>query len=630
MCGFVACQTKNSVMNKVSSSLQKIHHRGPESSKNISFYLSQNEREENYFTFGHNRLAITGVNNGEQPIYSQNNQCVALVNGELYKWEELKKLLPENYVFSTNTDSELIPALYSHYGLNFIQFIEGEFSFALYDFNNQYWVIGRDKFGTKPLHWAIYNNETFIASEAKSLADFIPLELDKDALFFSQNFQYLPQGKSLFKNIQMCKPGHLMVIKDSQVLEEFPFYTFPATKQNSQNFQTVTDDVSYLFSEAVKNRIPKEVPFCAHLSGGIDSSSVCAIARDYGLKDVFTVAFTESKFHNELPLAQETAQFLGLNLNVVELTQKQMLQSISKSVYHAEGFCINGHMPATYLLNQAIHQSGYKVALSGQGSDEIFMGYSHLKKDYMDFNNLSSESFQKEIAYISGFQLANGASFELNEIKKLFGGTIPSWIAAKSSMALKLSQLWGSDFLSRQVPSQQFVDNFMTSLSPDSFDNYSFLHKNALAWIKYCFSGYILKILDDAQSMAWSVENRLPFLDDSLVNYAFSLPDSIYFEGTVEKHILRTIFKNRLPDSVINKTKQSFMSSPMIEALKDKDNFDYVYSKFNNPHFISQGIYDQNKLNQDLVKWRDNQEAFYEPLMMTILSLACFCEEFNL
>lgn len=627
MCGFIGSQTYNSMKEAMVEAIAFISHRGPDSQNILSKYFPTLSIP--IVSFAHARLAITGVSNGTQPIISNNQKYYALVNGEFYNYKTIKhQLAQEGYQFYTESDSELVPALYQKYGMGFIDFLEGEFSIALYDSDKNIWILARDTFGTKPLCWTFNHQGFFVASEAKAFQSLFDLELNKDSLFFSQNFQYLPQTKTLFKDIHMCKPGHIMTISHGKIISERNFRPLPS-KQNNISFNEAVSTVENLLTNSVSSRIPDEVPFCAHLSGGIDSSSVCSIAKDYGLKDAFTVSFIESDFHNELPLAQETAKFLNLNLNVVEVTQKQMLHTFGDAVYHAEGFAINGHLSATHLLNKAIKDAGFKVALSGQGSDEIFMGYSHLKKDYMDFGKLQHNQFGQEAAYISGFQIPDGQSFELPAIKNLFG-FVPTWIAAKSSMANKLSQMWAEDFKNRAIPDDIFVSDFLSSLGNENISNYSSLHQSSLAWIKYCFTGYILKILDDAQSMAWGIENRLPFLDTQLSQFAFSLPEDIYFNGSVEKYILRTIFKDRLPSNVIDKTKQSFMSSPMVNSLQDKDNFDYVYSVLNNSNFLSQELYSPEAVNQSLIMWRDSNNPAFEPIMMTMMGVAHLCQKFNL
>lgn len=626
MCGFIASQSFYNIQNEMVQAISFLSHRGPDSLNTVSLQISQ---KLPFLCFSHARLAITGVSNGTQPIVSNDKNSYALVNGEFYNYQAIKKELSlDGYHFYTDSDSEIVPALYQKYGMRFIDFLEGEFSLALYDIAKNIWIIARDTFGTKPLCWTSNSKGFFVASEAKALSPIIKLELDSDALFFSQNFQYLPQEKTLFKNIKMCKPGHIMVIKEGSVISENNYKPLPSKQQNTDFHQTVKD-VERLFYNSVQSRIPQEVPFCAHLSGGIDSSSVCAVAKEFGLKDAFTVSFVESDFHNELPLAQETAKFLNLNLHVVELTQKDMLHAFSKSVYHSEGFAINGHLSATHLLNKAIKNAGFKVALSGQGSDEIFMGYSHLKKDYIDFGKLIHSDFNKESSYISGFQIPDGKTFDLPKIKNLFQ-FVPTWLSAKSSMAMKLSDMWSEQFQSYCVPESIFIEDFLSSLGSHQLSDYSPLHQSALAWIKYCFSGYILKIIDDAQSMAWGIENRLPFLDTQLSQYAFSLPEETYFNGSVEKHILRTIFKDKLPSNVINKTKQSFMSSPMVNSLQDKDNFDYVYTALNNEYFKAQNLFDSKKVNQNLILWRDSNNPAFEPIMMTMLGVAHLCENFKL
>lgn len=629
MCGIIALQNIQPISEKLlNDSLNLTKHRGPDE-KGVNFINLQHTQKDipNYVSLGHNRLQITGVDNGKQPLSNEEESIWAVVNGEFYEFETIREdLIKKGHKFKTLTDSEVLIHLYEQYGTACIDFLHGEFAFALYDTQKNLWFIGRDRFGIKPLHWSKYRNNIYISSEAKALLPFIDFKLDREAFWFSQNFQYLPQNRSLFEHINMVKPGSFITLEHtgSEIkIKEHIYYNTPIYN-NDDSLVVAEEKIEFLLNDAVAKRIPREVKFCAHLSGGIDSSSICALSKKHGLKDVFTISFIDDDFYNEKPFAEITSKYLDLNLHSVEVSFDQIINTIGKAVYHSEGLSINGHLSGKYLLNEAIHNAGFKVALSGEGSDEIFMGYSHLKQDYLSANSLS----KMETNYLGGFQLPDGKSLDLKEIKDFFG-FLPTWIEAKSSMAHKLSQLWEKEFSHNPNPNSWFIEDFSSSLGY-SINQYSPMKRSSLAWTKYCLTGYILKVLDDAQSMAFAVEGRLPFLDTQLVNYVLSLPDEYYFSGNVEKNILRKIFSQNLPQQITQKTKQSFMSSPLTRSLKDEKNFTNIRDIINNSNFINQNLFDMNKVNNSLVFWKDNSSPAFEPILMTILCIAHFCEKFKL
>lgn len=272
-------------------------------------------------------------------------------------------------------------------------------------------------------------------------------------------------------------------------------------------------------------------------------------------------------------------------------------------------------------MNKAIREAGFKVALSGEGADEIFMGYSHLKQDYLSANALSGMERQ----YLSGVQLPEGRTLDLSVVQRELG-FIPTWMAAKSSMAFKLQPLWATDF--------RFASNPYADLLAESGvlgHQASPLKKSSALWMQYCLSGYILKVLDDAQAMAHGIEGRLPFLDTALMEFMWSVPDDLYFHDGLEKGLLRQGFSRALPASIIQKTKQSFMSPPMHWALKQD-----AYRKtirgwlLDNPRFWQQGLFDRAALEAFLTHCEMKGSPGTEPVLMTLVSLALFCERFAL
>lgn len=612
MCGFI-CGQADIKESGIWNSIQKLKHRGPDNQSIIHM---------NNVFLAHARLSIVDLSGGQQPLVNEDGSIFACVNGEFYDYEILREqLIAEGHVFKTKSDSEILIHLYEKYGVECLQFLHGEFAFVLYDKQKQRWFCARDRMGIRPLNYYFKNKQFFASSEAKAIFELgVNRQLNRESVWFSQHVQYLPQNATLFQDISMIKPGHFILVENNQ-LKEIEYWSLNSIEEQSMSFNEAQEKAIYLLSQAVEKRIPKEVNWACHLSGGIDSSIVSALSSSHQFESTcFTVQFTDDGFYDESVLAQETADYIGAKLIKIPVSFNDMIQAFPEAIYHAEGLSINGHLGAKYLLNKSIHEHGFKVAMSGEGSDEIFMGYSHLKQDYLTANSL--QAMEKQ--YLSGVQLPDGATLDLSIIENNWG-FIPTWLSAKSSMANKLSQLWDSKFNYENNPYLQLVKEFKFSKTQ------SHLKNSSNSWMKYCLSGYILKVLDDAQAMAHSVEGRLPFLDTQLMEFMWSVPDDLFFYENIEKGLLRKGFKGIIPDNVINKTKQSFMSPPIHWALKNNTNKKMIYEYLlNNSHFTKQEIFSQHKIEQFLKNAQTENNVSNEPILMTMLSIAILCERFKL
>lgn len=612
MCGYI-CGETNTNNSLINNAIHTLKHRGPDQTNVF--------RKKNIF-LAHARLSIVDVSGGMQPLVNEDNTIFACVNGEFYDYLPIvDQLKQQGHIFKTHSDSEILIHLYEQYGVDCLKYLHGEFSFALYDENKKRWFCGRDRLGIRPLNY-YHKNNTFIASsEAKAIFQLgVEAKLNKNNVWFSQHLQYLPQNGTLFEDIYLVKPGHFILVENGKI-KEVAYWSLNNISENNMSFQEAQEKAVYLIEKSVQKRVPEEVKWTCHLSGGIDSSIVSALANKNSHEGTcFTVQFTDDNFYDESVLAQETANYIGAKLIKVPVNFKDMLTVFPEAIYHAEGLSINGHLGAKYLLNKAIASHGFKVAMSGEGSDEIFMGYSHLKQDYLSANSL--QNMEKQ--YLSGVQLPDGDTLDLSIIKKNWG-FIPTWLAAKSSMANKFSQLWDDNFNILQNPYEQLVNEFSFSRQQSALKN------SSQTWMRYCLSGYILKVLDDAQAMAHSVEGRLPFLDTELVEFMWSVPDQLFFKDNVEKGLLRSGFKNVIPDNVIHKTKQSFMSPPIHWALKDKQTKTMIYDYLlENPYFAQQEIFSRDKIINFLTSAKDNHNTSSEPILMTMLSLAILCDRFKL
>ena len=615
MCGILCGATHHySVLAALPEALETLAHRGPDTRHFI--------QKGNIF-LGHARLAIVGVSDGQQPLSNENGSIYASVNGEFYDFQSIRKHLQDNgHSFRTQSDSEILIHLYEEYGVDCLKHLHGEFAFALYDQNKKLWFCARDRSGTRPLQFVHQPGLFLIASEAKALfAAGVPAKLDRESFWFAQHLQYLPQGTTLFEGVQMIRPAHYLLV-DENGARQHSYWNLNCISEIPCSFEAACEQAGALLSQSVARRIPGEVPWACHLSGGLDSSIINALSRSYpGAGHCFTVRFTDDGFYDESAFAEETAQFLDSTLHIVPASFLDMLNVLPQSIFHAEGLSINGHLGAKYLLNQAIHAESFKVTLSGEGADELFMGYSHLKQDYLSPSGVSLMEKQ----YLAGIQLPSGETLDLSHVKDQLG-FVPTWLMAKSSMAYRLKSLWASDFHFDSNPYSRFLSDSGIPLHPTSS-----LKNSSSLWIQYCLSGYILKVLDDAQSMAHGVEGRLPFLDTDLMEFMWSLPDSLYFHQGIEKGILRTAFAGALPPSVLAKTKQSFMSPPIQRGLKQPLCKSKIYSwLLDNPHFSQQNLFNSTAIEKFLSACENTHTPTNEPILMTLISSALLCEQFKL
>lgn len=612
MCGIISGNNKGIEDSEIMKSLDQIYHRGPDE--------KHYEKLKEVF-LGHTRLSIVDINGGQQPLFNENKTIVAVVNGEFYEYKKIREdLIKKGHKFHTLSDSEILIHLYEEYGVECLKKLHGEFAFVLYDVNKQQWFCARDRIGIRPLQYYYKDGMFLIASEAKALLSFknIQTQFDKESFWFSQHLQYLPLDKTLFKNIEMIKPAHFLIFKQGNIPQQFEYWSLKSIEQKDVSFAEAQEHSKYLIEKAVERRIPNEVKWATHLSGGIDSSIVTALSSKYTQEKTtaFTIQFTDDSFYDESVFAQETANYLDIDLVKIPVSFSDIIQNIPQAIYHAEGLSINGHLGAKYILNREVHNAGFKVALSGEGSDEIFMGYSHLKQDYLTASAL--KNIEKQ--YLTGFQLPDGNTLDLSYIEKSLG-FVPTWIQAKSSMAYKFQKLWNKNFT--------FDINPYEMISKHLEGYPSKLKASSASWMQYCLGGYILKVLDDAQAMAHHIEGRLPFLDTELMEYMYSVPDSIYFHNDIEKGLLREGFKNELPQSIINKTKQSFMSPPINRFLKNRQFIDLIdqYILSNNKlHDLE--IFDKNALLELLNGKDTDKNNNLEPIIMTLLSTGILMEKF--
>lgn len=612
----------------VQSAANALVHRGPDGE---GVWVSKDA----CVGFGHRRLSIIDLTGGGQPLFSSDQSLVAVVNGEFYGYKEQRRALQQKgYRFTTESDSEILLALYTYYGLDCVQHLRGEFAFILYDQKQRQLIAGRDRFGIKPLcyHISKYGVLT-LASKAKALfAAGIKPAWDRYAMSHVFSFQYLPQDRTVFEGVRQLKPGHLLIANATEMrLQKYWDISFPKKGEE----QTITEEeagrqLEAQLKESVLLRLQSDgVPYCSLVSGGVDSSIIAAMAARFGPQPLtcFTVSFPHAAY-DELPLAQSVAKHIGADFEPVFVDGKSMVDVFEDAVFESEGLAINSHLSAKYLLNKAIHQAGFKFTLTGEGADEALLGYAHLRADH------TSQQFEFRTGadgVVGGVHLAHGNQLDLSLIEQMLGH-IPSFLQAKASIGYKMHALLRSSF-KKEFQVETLVSDLLHSVDiQGQLIGRDAVYQSDYFWTKFSLANYILNTLGDGTEMAWSVEGRVPFLDHKFFEFAASLPLALKMSGGIEKRILRSVAEKYIPTSVAQRPKQAFMAPP-LSLLDDSVGISFLEDIVSSHAFADVPFFQQSeckKLLQTLRQKSPQDQIAFEPVVMMMVSTFFIQKQFSL
>lgn len=613
-----------------------LSHRGPDGE---GFWIASDAKSG----LAHRRLSIIDLATGAQPLFNETGDIIAVVNGEFYGHTDIRAALEaRGHRFKTKSDSEILVHLYEEYGTDCLSHLRGEFSFILFDTTQNRLFAARDRFGIKPLCYTVTpDGALMMASEAKALfAMGIPATWDADSFHTAACMQYTLPGRTLFKDILQLKPGHMLIAAgDSIKTSCYWDMDFLPESETRQDEKEATEQIAAELREAVRLRLAADVPVCFHLSGGLDSSAIMGIATDIAQKplDAFTVSFDHDGY-DEFSIAKETATHLGAHLHAVRVTQDDLIYGMEDAVYHGEGLAINGHLASKYLLNKAIRAAGFKVALSGEGSDEIFAGYPHMRQDLMQFetaNDTASIAAQQQALYTTnqasaGVQLAHGAGLPTEVVAQTLG-FVPAFLQAKASLGLRMSGLLDAGYAKKHGSIDRYA-GFIAESDPAQLTGRHPVNQSAWLWSKTALANYILRTLGDGMEMAQSIEGRLPFLDHKLFDAVRRLPMGMKIKGMVEKHILRQAVRPHVTETVFKRQKHPFMAPP-VSVFNNKNLMTYLQDHIASAGFKSVPFFDTakaQKLLGDLPAMPQTDRTAAEPVLMMMLTAQLLQKRFGL
>lgn len=569
MCGICAILSFDGPVDPgdVERGVERLHHRGPDAR---GFWTSPDGR----LGLGHARLSIIDLATGDQPLQNEDGSLRAIVNGEFYDFERIRSELEgRGHAFRTHSDSEILLHLYEEMGPHCLHRLRGEFAFVLWDGRNRQLFAGRDRFGVKPLFFALHGNRLCLASEVKALfAAGVPAAWDLETVYLGGFLR--ATHRTLYRGVRCVPPGYYLVARPEggHRLHQYWDVTYPAGPvMDGRPERDYVEGFRRVFEEAVKTRLRADVPVGCYLSGGLDSCATLGVAALHhaGPVRAFTLQFDGPQY-DESEVAQEMAARAGADFVPIPIRQSDLADHFADAVLASETWSINAHGVAKYLLSRAVRDAGYKVVLTGEGSDEILGGYPHFRQDMLSHHTEGQDPEElkrllQELA--SGNQVSRGVLLPEGEsdpadIVRSMLGFVPTWLDTHTGTVLRLRKLYDDDFLNEHVGKDGFAHLFSSIDVPSRLQGRNAVHAALYLWAKTALPDYILTVLGDRMEMAHSVEGRVPFLDHHVAEYLHGVPVALKIRGMTEKYILREAVKDVITDTVYRRQKHPFLSPP--------------------------------------------------------------------
>ncbi|MAJ24214.1 MAG: asparagine synthase (glutamine-hydrolyzing) [Rickettsiales bacterium] len=544
MCGFIGVVSLNNIDRSISldrkfdRAYQRLKARGPDAK---GTWIDKNS----YFL--HTRLKILDLSKESAQPMKKDNYIICF-NGEIYNFKDIKEeLIKKGHSFISNGDTEVLITAWIEWGDAMLEKLDGMFSFVIWDVKNKNLFLARDRFGKKPLAYCIKNNSIYFSSDIKSLNYIISGgEVNKEAIHSLLRFRFIHEPMTIYENFKKLPSGTFMTFNQyGSTIRNW--FTFKLSKKNNKNLNLKT-----LINNSVKKRLLSDVPIGLFLSGGIDSAIIMDSVAEQGKKiPTYTIGFkNESSYYDESNNAKKISRYYGFENETIYLEQNKIINSIDNILDANDEPFADSSAIAMYLISNSV-KNNIKVALSGDGGDELFGGY----RKYISYKwRKAMYLLPKSIKKILVDNLSdNKDTYILNFMRKI------KRFIENFDDDLNIMQ---TNFL-EQLSKDEFKKIFALEKKPlpeDLFNDcpsFEGLNKVLARDFKFSLLGDMLVKLD-RQSMANSLEVRSPFLDKDLVEYSFSIPSTKkigFFNG---KKILRSCYENYLPKWYFKLPKKGF------------------------------------------------------------------------
>lgn len=534
--------------DRFDNALNMLSHRGPDFS---GIYL------DGSLALGHARLSIIDLlPDANQPFLD--GELAVVFNGEIYNYRELSK----KYSLSlrTTSDTEVLLKLYEKMGTDCLNEFNGMFAFCVYDKQTQTLTLARDRFGKKPLYY-FYDGLRFIfASEMKAILELLGDVPSVNKYAFEEYLSYLSPMKdnTFYEGIQKLEPGCMLTFDiKTKALKTARYYELSQRTQPLAISQTeALAKIEELIIDSLKLRLVSDVPVASFLSGGVDSTLISALYSSISRQkiDTFSIGYDEYKDYDELHYARAASKAMGSNHHEFTVNKKEFLGAFEEIVPFLDEPLNDPAIIPTFMLSREVNKSGYKVILSGEGSDEIFMGYDAYF-DYMKLDGINSELSATSKDFMGSYHAQNpNLSRNYENLRRIYERDLPIFrLIGESFNPLQKSKLL--------IGKPCIIDTNIKAVYETVKDN------GSAYWMSYMdikhWIGEVLMSKMDRMSMAHSLESRAPFLDYRLVEFVMSLPSDIRL-GDTTKTLLKKIAEKHIPSEIVYRQKKGF-SSPYFE-----------------------------------------------------------------
>ena len=601
--------------DELAAMIGKLAHRGPDGT---GYYRDAE------CGLGHSRLSIIDIAGGRQPIHNEDQTVWVSFNGEIFNYVELRRELEAaGHRFYTQSDTEVLVHVYEQHGDRFLEHLNGQFAIALWDRRERRLLLARDRTGIRPLFYSNRSGRLTFASEVKALFALqgVPRRLDTNALGELFTYWSVVPPRSVFAGIQTLPPGHYLVAERGSVrVVRYWDWQFPEDgAHDARPVEECAEELRSLLVDAVRLQLRADVPVGAYLSGGLDSSVVTTLIKNFTETPLrtFSLTFADREF-DESEHQRELVAYLGTRHTPVHCTAEALSDAFRRAIWHTESPILRTAPVPLMLLSRQVRAEGYKVVLTGEGADEVFAGYDLFKEAKIrrfwarqPGSKLRPRLLERLYPYLKDqnnspagagafTQMFFGAGME--QVDEPYFAHMPRWTTTRRAW-----QFFSAD-VKRELggwdPYRAYKDWLACATerwSPLARDQYTEAHT--------LLSGYLLCAQGDRMAMANSVEGRFPYLDHRVIEFANRLPPRYKLRALTEKYVLKQAVKGLLPESIRRRVKQPYRAPDSQSFFRAGQPVDEVAELLSTERLRDAGYFDPQAVAKLVAKCRDGRAA---------------------
>ena len=607
--GFYGEINKKQSVSTLKHMLTRIKHRGPDQS---GVYVSD------YVGLGSVRLSIIDLSSGTMPISNQDNSLWIVFNGEIYNHMELREdLIQKNHSFKTRSDTEVILHLYEEYGPECLKKLNGQFAIAIWDKHKEELFLARDRVGIRPLFYTQTKSAFVFASEIKAFMEYpeVSLKFSNKALSEYVTFWTALSPNTVFENVFEVPPGTYMLVNHKGIKSN-TYWELPIVKPNAYNFTTVEEAATAfenIFLDSIKLRLRADVPVAAYLSGGIDSSITTSFIKQVSPNKLktFSIGFTETDF-DESAYQNIAASYFKTEHSSVTCSEQDISNYFKEVVWFAEAPLLRTAPTPMGLLSKNVRDHNIKVVITGEGADELLGGYNIFKEAKIKHfwakdpqSKLRPLLLKRLYPYLPQINKASS-----NMLKMFFGYKLTETNSPIYSHLLRWHNTsriknYFSDTIKETIKDYNPIAEVEEKLE-SKLSGYDYLTKAQWLEIHLFMSGYLLSSQGDRMGMANSIEGRYPFLDHRVIEFCMALHPDLKLHGLNEKYLLKKMMKDRLPDAILNRSKQAYRA-PIRSLFASETLPEYLKTMLSEQRLTEFGVFNVEHVKTLLSKIISNK-----------------------